>query len=167
MKLGFTWMTATAGALFLGGWGTTSASEGAQPAAPATSAPAGPGSAACASEVLRWEYDEAARILRLEDGRVRLNCCGHRTTTVERVDGNLLEVTQRDEPDAGGRCATECAYDLSLAVADVRAEETFVRLLRDVTDEGGSPSLLWQGTLDLSRRAGEIALDADRCAAAR
>ena len=164
MKLGFTWMTAAAGALFLGGWGSTSTSEGAQPA---TSAPAGPGAAACTPEVLRWAYDEAARVLRLDDGRVRLNCCGHRTTSVERVDGSLLEVTQRDEPDAGGRCATECAYDLSVAVADVYAEETFVKLLRDVTDEGGSPSLLWQGTLDLSRGAGEIALDADRCAAAR
>jgi hypothetical protein len=82
---------------------------------------------------------------------------------VERVD-SVLEVTQRDEPDAGGRCGSQCEYDLSVAVTQVSSDETFVKLLRDVTDEGGSPTLLWQGNLDISQGSGLIALDAsDRC----
>ncbi|MCC6551868.1 MAG: hypothetical protein IT372_02450 [Polyangiaceae bacterium] len=165
MKLGFTWMTAAVGALFLGGWGSTPViQEPASTPAPASARlDARSDRAACAPEVLRWQYDEATRVLRLDDGRVRLNCCGQRTMTVERVD-SMLEVTQRDEPDAGGRCATECAFDLTVSVPNVAARDTYVKLLRDVTDEGGSPTLQWEGHIDLSRPSGEITLD---CADAR
>ncbi|MGK4007398.1 hypothetical protein WMF31_32550 [Sorangium sp. So ce1036] len=113
----------------------------------------------CSAEVLRWHYDEPAATLRLADARLMLDCCGKRAIHVERID-SLYEITERDEPDsAGGRCLEQCAFDLSVGVHDVPRGEVYVKLLRDVVDQQGSPSVVWSGTLDLGETAGAIVLD--------
>lgn len=113
----------------------------------------------CSAEVLRWRYDESATMLRIADARVMLDCCGKRTIHVERID-SLYEITERDEPDgAGGRCVEQCAFDLAVGVHDVPRGEIYVKLLRDVVDRQGSPSVVWSGTLDLDETAGAVVLD--------
>jgi hypothetical protein len=159
MKFAWTWMSIASGALLLGGWGSKQAiQDGA--GLVVTEAPAFEVSSGCAGEVIRWSHDAAAGVLKVEDGRVQLNCCGTRSVHVERVD-SVLEVTQRDAPDGAGRCASMCAFDLSNSITDVQAGEVFVKLLRDVTDEGGGPMLVWQGSLDLLKGSGVVVVDAD------
>jgi hypothetical protein len=149
MKLAWTWMTVASGALLLGGWGSRTSIQD-EAGLVVTEAPAIDASGGCAGEEMRWSHDATAGVLKLDDGRVQLNCCGQRSVHVERVD-NVLEVTERDAPDGAGRCASMCAFDLSTSISDVPSGEVFVKLLRDVTDEGGSPVLVWQGSLDLSK----------------
>lgn len=113
----------------------------------------------CSAEVLRWRYDEPTATLKLANARVMLNCCGQRVTSVERVD-SAYEITERDEPDSvDGRCEEQCVYDVSVGVQEVPRAEAYVRLLRDVVDQQGSPAVIWHGTLDLARGAGSIVLD--------
>jgi hypothetical protein len=111
----------------------------------------------CAAEVLRFRYDDLTETLRLADGRLLLSCCGQRSVTVQRVD-SLLEVTERDDPD-GGRCDPVCAYDFTVAVPGVPTGHLAVRLLRDVTDAQGGPTLVWRGELDLPGDPGSVVLD--------
>jgi len=119
----------------------------------------------CAAEILRWRYDETTETLRVADGRVLLGCCGQRSVRVERVDG-IVELTQVDEPEgAAARCEGRCAYDVAVAVPLVAQESLFLRVLRDVTDSQGGPTLVWQGTIDLGRSAGSIVLDANHAGA--
>ncbi|EYF02240.1 Hypothetical protein CAP_7312 [Chondromyces apiculatus DSM 436] len=124
----------------------------------AAEAHAGEAVQGCGAEVVSWSYDAERQVLSLSDGSVQLNCCGQRSIQVERVD-NVIEVTERDRPDEGGRCASSCTFDLSTSVAQVGSGEVFVKLLRDVTDENGSPVLVWQGNLDLTKTAGHVAME--------
>ncbi|WP_437648227.1 hypothetical protein [Sorangium sp. So ce362] len=113
----------------------------------------------CSAEVLRWQYDEPSATLRLADSRLMLDCCGKRAIHVERID-SLYEVTERDEPDdVEGRCSEQCAFDLSVGMQDVPRGEIYVKLLRDVVDQQGSPAVVWSGTLDLDVTAGAVVLD--------
>jgi hypothetical protein len=159
MKFAWTWMSIASGALLLGGWGSKTAIQG-DGGLVVTETPAIDVSSGCAGEVMRWSHDAATGVLKVDDGRVQLNCCGTRSVHVERVD-SVLEVTQRDAPDGAGRCASMCAFDLSTSITGVATGEVFVKLLRDVTDEGGSPVLVWQGNLDLSKGSGAVLVDAD------
>ncbi|WP_437590839.1 hypothetical protein [Sorangium sp. So ce1000] len=113
----------------------------------------------CSAEVLRWQYDEPAAMLRLADARLMLDCCGKRAIHVERID-SLYEVTERDAPDgAGDRCMEQCAFDLAVGVHDVPRGEIYVKLLRDVVDQQGGPAVIWSGSLDLGVSAGAVVLD--------
>ncbi|WP_437677671.1 hypothetical protein [Sorangium sp. So ce131] len=113
----------------------------------------------CSAEVLRWHYDEPASTLRLADARLMLDCCGRRAIHVERID-SLVEITERDEPDVEeGRCSEQCAFDLSVGVQGVPRGEIYVKLLRDVVDRQGSPTVIWSGSLDLDETAGAVVLD--------
>jgi hypothetical protein len=113
----------------------------------------------CAAELMRWRYDEATETLRIADARVLLGCCGQRSTRVQRVD-SLLELTEIDEAEpSAGRCDGTCAFDIAVSVPTVKPGVLVLRLLRDVTDAQGGPSLVWQGALDLSLGAGTILLE--------
>ena len=119
----------------------------------------------CSAEVLRWRYDEQTAVLRLADARVRLNCCGQRAASVERVD-SVYEITERDEPDGvNGRCEDQCMYDVAVGVQAVPRAQAYVRLLRDVVDQQGSPAVLWNGPLDLARGSGTIVVDDETASA--
>lgn len=163
MKFPWTWMTVASSALLMGGWDVDPRTQ-ADHHLPVTEARSAAASSGCESEVVSWSYDAASQSLSLSNGRVALNCCGHRAMQVERVD-SVLEVTERDTPDEGGRCASTCAFDLSTSIAGVAPGEVFVKLLRDVTDENGSAVLVWQGNLDLTEGSGKVAVAADgaRC----
>ena len=115
----------------------------------------------CAAEVLRARYDDAFETLRIADARVMLGCCGQRTLTVERVD-NLIEITERDDPD-GGRCEPLCAFDFAVVVPAVAPTPHVIRLLRDVTDAQGGPELIWHGEMhaQLDARGGGTAFTLD------
>ncbi len=114
----------------------------------------------CAAEILRWRYDESTETLRVADGRVLLGCYGQRSVRVERLDG-VVELTQVDEPEGPStRSEGRCAYDVAVTVPLVAQESLFLRVLRDVTDSQGGPTLVWQGSIDLGRPAGAIVLDA-------
>jgi len=111
----------------------------------------------CAAEVLRWRYDEAAETLRLADARVIMGCCGLHGARVERAD-SLVELTEVDAPDATGRCEATCAYDVAVSVPGVRPGPVVLRVLRDVPDAQGGPSLVWQGSVNLGQGAGAVVL---------
>jgi hypothetical protein len=114
----------------------------------------------CGAEVLRWRYDPPSATLKLSDARLLLSCCGQRAMSVERFD-RIYEITERDEPDGVlGRCEDRCTFDFSVGVQEVPQGEVYVRLLRDVVDEQGSASVVWSGSLDLTRGAGAVVLDA-------
>jgi len=159
MKFGWTWMTIATGALLLSGWGKVPGPGPAVVEAQVIQETSG-----CAAEEVRWSYDVATGTLSLTDGRVKLNCCGQRSLQIERLDG-VLEVIQQDRPGEGGRCASACAYDLAMSISDVPSGELFVKLLRDVTDEGGSPVLVWQGNLELSKGSGTALVEMESAAA--
>ncbi|HSN98351.1 MAG TPA: hypothetical protein VLS89_08635 [Candidatus Nanopelagicales bacterium] len=155
MKFAWTWMTVASGALLMGGWGSGASTDADLPVIETRTAEVADG---CAAESMRWSYDAEGRSLSLNDGRVQLNCCGHRSMQVERVD-NVLEVTERDTPDEGGRCASTCSFDLATTISNVGQGEVFVKLLRDVTDENGSAVLVWQGSLDLANGSGTVMVE--------
>lgn len=111
----------------------------------------------CAAEVLRWRYEEATGTLRIADARVILGCCGRRGASVERVD-SMIELTEVDAPEADGRCEGACAYDVAVSVPKGSRDPVVLRVLRDVTDAQGGPSLVWQGVLDPGQGAGSVVL---------
>lgn len=119
----------------------------------------------CAAEILRWRFDEASETLRIGDARVLLGCCGQRSARVERVD-SLVELTQVDEPEvSAARCDGRCAYDVAVSVPAVQEGPIFLRVLRDVTDAQGGPTLVWQGEIDLEQQSGQVVLDSSHAGA--
>jgi hypothetical protein len=113
----------------------------------------------CGAEVLRFRYDDLAETLRVADARVLLGCCGQRGISIARAD-SMIELTERDDPDPpAGRCDATCAFDFAISVPGVPPGPVVVRLLRDVTDSQGGPSLVWQGELDPLRAAGAVLLE--------
>lgn len=114
----------------------------------------------CAAEVLRWRYEEATGTLRIADARVLLGCSGRRGASVERVD-SMIELTEIDAPDADGSLRSSegtCAYDVAVSVPTGSRHPVVLRVLRDVTDAQGGPSLVWQGVLDPAQGAGSVVL---------
>lgn len=116
-----------------------------------------PDPAYCAAEVLRWRYDELLGTLRLAHARLLLGCCGRRVLTVERAD-SLLEITERDVPQ-GGRCDPVCAFDFATTLLGVPPGPHVVRILRDVTDAQGGPTLVWQGEIHLPGPGASLVLN--------
>ncbi|WP_156338576.1 hypothetical protein [Chondromyces crocatus] len=149
-------MSVATGALLMGGWGSVAAGQDGSKAV--QEVPAAAVAEACGQEMVSWAYDAERQVLALSDGSVQLNCCGQRSMQVERVD-NVIEITERDRPDEGGRCASSCTFDLGTSVTQVAPGSVFVKLLRDVTDENGSPVLVWQGSLDLAQGTGQVAME--------
>ncbi len=111
----------------------------------------------CAAEVLSWRYDAEAGTLDLSDERVLLNCCGDHSVEAA-ADGDLVVVTETDAPESGaGRCDCLCVFDFALTLEGVEAGPLALRIVRDVTDEGG-PATVWEGTLDLGAGEGSVVL---------
>ena len=106
----------------------------------------------CAAEVLRVRHDPATDLLRVADARVLLDCCGRRSVRAERSggpSGGAVNITLHDEPQPGvGRCEPGCAYDLAVGVLSAPTAPLTVRLIRDITDAPGGPTLIWQGEVD-------------------
>jgi hypothetical protein len=113
----------------------------------------------CAAEILRFRYHEAAETLHIADARLLLGCCGQRAISVARVD-SMIELTERDDPDpTAGRCDPSCAFDFAVSIPAVPSDHVVIRLLRDISDSQGGPSLIWQGQLDLSQPVAPVVLD--------
>ena len=61
----------------------------------------------------------------------------------------------------GERCFCNCLFDFAIEVPSVAAGVIGVVVLREVTDAGGIPETVWQGTIDLSALSGSIAIDSE------
>jgi hypothetical protein len=111
----------------------------------------------CDAEVLNWAYDVEAGRLNLANNRVLLNCCGEHEMTVAHAAGTFV-VTEIDAPGAG-RCRCDCVFDYTVSFTGTAGWEVPLRLVRDVTDSGAAPAVVWEGTLDLTQGAGQIVID--------
>ena len=114
----------------------------------------------CDAEVLEWSYDAETARLTVVDNRIILNCCGDHSMSASLVDG-VYVIQERDAPEGGdGRCNCMCVFDYSLEIDDVPVGLIAVRLIRDVTDDGGEPAVVFDGTFDLAAGSGSEILDA-------
>jgi hypothetical protein len=111
----------------------------------------------CAAELLNWQYDEAAQKLTLTDARAELNCCGARTMVLEEKEG-VYVVTETDGPDNFGRCTCMCVFDLRLEAQGIASGVIPIRIVRNVTDSGAAPAVIFEGELDLSAGAGSVVI---------
>ncbi len=113
----------------------------------------------CDAEVLDWSYDAATQVLSVSDNRIILNCCGDHSISASVVDG-VYVIEERDAPVNGdGRCNCMCVFDYSIEIEDVPAGSIAVRVIRDVTDDGGEPAVVFDGSFDLSAGSGAEILD--------
>jgi len=113
----------------------------------------------CDAEVLRWTYEASTQKLTIVDARMELNCCGDHSSTIVQ-DGDTYVVTQVDAPEGGmGRCDCLCVFDFELQAEGIPAEAIEVKVLRDVTDSGVGPELVFEGTFDLTQAAGAETID--------
>jgi hypothetical protein len=113
----------------------------------------------CAAETLDWGYDGATQTLELTDSRALLNCCGERTVEMTLVDG-VYVVTQTDSAEEAGRCDCMCVFDLRLTVEGLESGVLPVRVERLETDVASTPSVVWEGELDLGTGGGSVVMDA-------
>ncbi|MBW2454936.1 MAG: hypothetical protein JRI68_10510 [Deltaproteobacteria bacterium] len=113
----------------------------------------------CDAEVLHWSYEASSQQLIIVDSRMELNCCGEHSSTIVK-DGDTYVVTQVDAPEGGmGRCDCECVFDFELQAEGIPAETIQLQVLRDVTDNGAGPQLVFEGSFDLTQVAGEEVID--------
>ncbi|MBP7125986.1 hypothetical protein KBD49_06445 [Myxococcota bacterium] len=122
-------------------------------------APDGGRSAAgyCDAEVLSWLWDPVTGSLVIQDRRVLLNCCGDRSMRA-RWSGDTLVLEETDAPPQEGRCRCLCVFDFEATVPGVQAATVPVRLVREVTDSGEGPRVLWEAMLDAGS-PGAVVLD--------
>lgn len=113
----------------------------------------------CAAELLTWQYDASADVVRFENTRAFLNCCGRRDIEAWEMDDGSYELRERDRPEKlGGRCNCMCVFDFGISIPSP-PDTLDVRLLRKVTEEDDGPRELWSGTIELADESGEIVLD--------
>lgn len=116
----------------------------------------------CDAEVLGWSHDAASQTLKLVDSRIELNCCGVRSSKLEkRGDGYLL--TQTDAPEVfdgqEARCGCMCVFDFALEAQDIPQGVISLEVVRNVTDDAGGPTTVFQGSIDLAEQSGQIDID--------
>ena len=72
----------------------------------------------------------------------------------------MYVVAETDAPTSGGgRCDCLCVFDFALTASDIPVGRIPLRLTRHVTDEGGAPSVVWEGEIDLGAGSGSVVLD--------
>ena len=114
-----------------------------------------------AGEYLDWTWDESSGKLSLTNRSTCLNCCGDHSMSVYLQDG-IYVLHEVDKPAVeGGRYFCNCLFDFAIEVPSVAAGVIGVVVLREVTDAGGIPETVWQGTIDLSALSGSIAIDSE------
>jgi hypothetical protein len=134
----------------------------------------------CDAEVLSWAYDQASGTLTFSNNRIQLNCCGERTVSLFKRNGEYV-ISEKDAPEqimtptgpSGARCDCMCVFDLAVQGETIRTQGGVVkvRLVRDVTDSNEPAQTLFAGKIDLSEGSGTIVIDSspvgldasDRC----
>lgn len=111
----------------------------------------------CDAEVLRWAYDAQAGTLVFSNERISLNCCGTRSIKLTEAGGEYL-LKEVDSPEQAGRCDCMCVYDLQVEAQQIPGGTIQLRLVREVTDDGGAQTL-YTGAIDLSAGSGTIVID--------
>ena len=116
----------------------------------------------CDAEVLGWSYDAAGETLALVDSRIELNCCGVRSSKLEkRGDGYVL--TQTDAPEVfdgqEARCGCTCVFDFALEAQQIPQGVISLEVVRNVTDDAAGPTTVFQGSIDLAQQSGQIDID--------
>lgn len=112
----------------------------------------------CDAEVLYWEYDEAAGMLKVKNTRVELNCCGDHGVAIGE-DGGTIEITETDRPEGGGaRCSCMCVFDFELSAEGIPAGTIPLRLVREVSDWPEGSGTVFEGNLDLAAGAGFVVI---------
>jgi hypothetical protein len=111
----------------------------------------------CRDELLRWSYDRSSRIVTFLNENVWLNCCGERAIgiTLDEATGRY-ELRETDAPGEG-RCLCSCFFDFSVGLPNIPEQSIYVALFRHVTDTA-SEQRIWQGTLSLEQKTGEIVI---------
>jgi hypothetical protein len=114
----------------------------------------------CSDERLHWQYDPNSHSVTFLNEDVWLNCCGNHsiTITLDEATGNYL-IHETDAPGES-RCLCLCFFDFSIGLSEMPSESIVVELYRHITDEGPE-WLVWQGTLDLSQKTGELVIQKD------
>jgi hypothetical protein len=113
----------------------------------------------CQAERLDWTYDPASETLALIDRRVLLNCCGDRRIGASLSNG-VLTVTETDSPEVRDvRCGCMCTFDFSLTVVGVPDEPVMMELVRDITDDGEGPALIWRDELNPGFGSDSVVID--------
>ncbi|MCC6554971.1 MAG: hypothetical protein IT372_18515 [Polyangiaceae bacterium] len=113
----------------------------------------------CEAERLLWAHDAATEELALTNSRIVLNCCGEHSISVAE-DAGVYVVTERDAPvDGDARCGCECVFDFAVVVESIPAGVIGVRVVRDVTDSGEAPRVVYEGSIDLSQGEGVVTVD--------
>jgi hypothetical protein len=112
----------------------------------------------CDAELLVWSYDAEAGRAGLIDQRILLNCCGDHSMSATLVDG-VYVLEEVDAPEGGsGRCDCMCVFDFGIEL-EVGGGLMPVRIVRDVTDEGGEATTVWEGVIDLGAGSGSVVID--------
>jgi hypothetical protein len=110
--------------------------------------------------MLHWQYSEATQTVRLTNNFVWLNCCGVRSISVNQADDGRYEFHQTDEPAAEGRCDCECSFDYQVDINPV-SKSIDVDIIRTISDATPTTRTAWSGSIDLTKGAGEILIEAD------
>jgi len=117
----------------------------------------------CDAEVLGWSYDVETSALKLVDSRIELNCCGVRSSRLDKRDDTYV-LTQTDAPEVfdgqEARCGCSCVFDFALEAQDVPQGVIALEIVRDVTDDTGGPRTVFQGSIDLTGGSGQLQIDA-------
>ncbi len=112
----------------------------------------------CDAEVLHWSYDAQSQELSLSDERIELNCCGLHDMVIEQ-QGGVYVVTETDQPDGYGRCSCMCVFDFALVADPIPEEVISIEIVRDVSDDGSDPQVVFSGELDLRKGSGSEVID--------
>ena len=113
----------------------------------------------CEAERLLWTYDAATQSLSVSNNRILLNCCGDHSMHVT-LQGGVYVFTETDAPEfADARCGCMCVFDYAVDVSPLPADVIPIRIVRNVTDSGSGPEVVYEGDLDLSAGAGEVEID--------
>jgi hypothetical protein len=112
----------------------------------------------CDAELLRWRRDPTTGEVTFVDQRVELNCCGDRSIAAAN-EGDVLVITVTDAPEeGGGRCRCTCVFDFAITLSGLSGDVP-VKLVREITDDGEPPVVVYTGTLDLTADTGAVIVD--------
>jgi len=117
-----------------------------------------PGALECGDETLQWQYDSETDQVKLVNDFVWLNCCGdHSIKAIYDEEINRYEIREKDQPvDGDARCGCMCTFDFSIDIPAFGVEKINLLLTREITDDEGGASEIYNGELNLSEGSGKI-----------
>lgn len=108
------------------------------------------------SQLIVWEYDDSTEIIKISIKNIELNCAGIGKVQIRKTETNYEYIISEDL--GGGDAGCSCLFDFSAELAGIISESLDFKVSHSVKYTETETTPVWDGTIDLSQKSGEITI---------